>query len=135
VPLKAFYILDKLLVHHRLVRAALEAGLLRSVVQYGTIFAHSEDDDLGWWRVLQNALPASTAYYSVLVELEIQLRHVQPLVDVPEFKNSDGYDTWQSFVALAQERIGLMKRLDAPETVSLKACDNMEVRSLLLSIR
>jgi hypothetical protein len=140
VPLKSFYILDKLLVHHHLMREALEAGLLRSVVHYGTIFANSENyeskSDLGgWWMILQGALPASTVYYSVLVELEIQLRHVQPLVDAPEFKNSrlyHGNHAWQSFEALAQERIALMKELDAPETVSFKACDNMEVRSLLI---
>jgi hypothetical protein len=115
---------------------ALEAGLVRSVVHYGTIFANSENCEFdlgGWWMILQGA--ASTVYYSVLVELEIQLRHVQPLVDALEFKNSrlyHGNHAWQSFAARAQERIALMKELDASETVSFKACDNMKVRSLLI---
>jgi hypothetical protein len=138
VQLKSFYILDKLLVHHHLMREALEAGLVRSVVHYGTVFANSENFEFdleGWWLILQGALPTSTVYYSVLVELEIQLRHVQPLVDAPDFKNSrlyHGNHAWQSFTARAQERIALMKELDASETVSFKACDNMKVRSLLI---
>ncbi|KAJ6553288.1 hypothetical protein B0H19DRAFT_159719 [Mycena capillaripes] len=129
ILLQSCNILRELLASHHAMRDSLRAGLLRLIIYGATIeIGRDGSSELGMTLA---TLRGFTVYYTVVAELEVGLRDVEHIVKAQEFQDSDFFQPWCDFVALANDRIALMKELHAKTSVSLKACDNMGVRSML----
>ncbi|KAJ7438912.1 hypothetical protein B0H11DRAFT_572168 [Mycena galericulata] len=117
----ALAILLAMLNSPELVREAISAGLLRAVVFYGIRGA-----EVAWMSEVITMLSFTTVHYSIVSRMERALRDVHELAAHPTFQKSPNFAAWETFHDLAIKRIAVAKLWKSAETLSRKACDNME---------
>ncbi|KAJ6484093.1 hypothetical protein C8R45DRAFT_1148378 [Mycena sanguinolenta] len=110
---------------HRAMRDSIAGGLLQVVLSTATILPNTDPSELQRLRhILTRSLPESTAFQTVLVEMERQLRTVKGLENnIVGFERSWIHDDWRAFTALADDRIDFMNSI---QSKNFKTCDNME---------
>ncbi|KAJ7080232.1 hypothetical protein C8R44DRAFT_992500 [Mycena epipterygia] len=128
--LDAFEVLEGLLTvspSHRTISDALAAGLLPAIVHSSILCSTSDDiKRTSLWNMVKNTLPASTVYYTVIVQLEAHILGAEAIVQTSGFNESPMFKIWDSFMVIAHGRIQLMKDLYSGQNLTSKACDNME---------
>ncbi|KAJ7457419.1 hypothetical protein FB451DRAFT_1274831 [Mycena latifolia] len=72
--------------------------------------------------LLTDLLTPALLYHTVVARLEAAL---SDLGDLPRTSSLANRAEWRQFIALAQERLGVLKSLDSVEWASYKACDNL----------
>ncbi|KAJ7176217.1 hypothetical protein C8R43DRAFT_555901 [Mycena crocata] len=105
---------------------ALTHGLLRALVSFAT---HDIADGIHFHlnRLLTRTIPAATVNYYLLNDLSIGvIDDVEDIVDTDGFRNSRLFPAWESFLALARERLEVFESVDLREYSTFKACDNMQ---------
>ncbi|KAJ7508263.1 hypothetical protein B0H11DRAFT_1964093 [Mycena galericulata] len=109
---------------YRWMSEALVAGLLRAMV----LCAMRQPQDIHKDTLdgMMDLLPAATVYYPVVSNLEAALADVRTLVATRAFRRSTMAEEWGAFEFLAEERLAVLKRFEAGEYTSFRACDNME---------
>ncbi|KAK7040017.1 hypothetical protein R3P38DRAFT_2902853 [Favolaschia claudopus] len=128
--LVCIHALHSMLPSYRAMRASLQAGLLRCLL-YGSILSLGDlDSSQRLRKILKRILPASTVYYSVLLELRQQLPGMKHITESPAFKMWDLYGHWVTFENLARSRIDFMEEIERSEQ-ALKACSNTECGKIL----
>ncbi|KAJ6484687.1 hypothetical protein C8R45DRAFT_1075151 [Mycena sanguinolenta] len=113
---------------HRAMRDALAAGLVNCII-YGAIILPNARDPAelrGLKHIVTQALPGSTVFQSVLVELDIRLQQFRHISESADLEISWMYDDWRRFLAIADDRIALMKAVQSKDFIPFKACDNMD---------
>ncbi|KAJ7440217.1 hypothetical protein B0H11DRAFT_2353802 [Mycena galericulata] len=119
------------LVHESLLRnkIALQSGLLRIIVicataKYGVrIHRHFR-------FLLCQIIPTAFLYYHNVVQLEIALADIDDLVSADTFRESKIFGDWETFVAVAEERIEVLSDLKGGEYMACKACDNLKCNKI-----
>ncbi|KAJ7440844.1 hypothetical protein B0H11DRAFT_2292758 [Mycena galericulata] len=107
--------------HTGISRDAISEGLLRAIVSYGIRGAEVE-----WTSKLVATLSSETIHYTVVSRLERALRDTSDITAHPAFKKSANFAAWNTFRDLAVKRIAVAKLWKSPDSLSRKACDNME---------
>jgi hypothetical protein len=80
-------------------------------------------------RDLLNETPnPSLIYHTVVAQMESALLGVDDLARSSRFAK---LSEWKYFVVVSEERISILKGLNAGKWASFKACDNIRVRSFL----
>ncbi|KAF7347034.1 MYND-type domain-containing protein [Mycena venus] len=128
--LKSLNVLHRLIPWHRAMCESLAAGLLRLVIHIVALPRPlGPKETVVLQEIVVRTLPSSTVYRTVLTELDIQLQTVDvvdAMDDLDVLHNFTLYGPFESFLRIAYERIAFMKTVDSQETVSRKACDNMQ---------
>ncbi|KAJ7323327.1 hypothetical protein DFH08DRAFT_817901 [Mycena albidolilacea] len=128
--LKSLNVLHRLIPWHRAMCESLGAGLLRLIIHIVAIPRPlGPKETVMLEDIVVQTLPSSTVYRTVLKELDMQLQTVDvvdAMADLDVLHNFTLYGPFESFLRLAYERIAFMKTVDSQDTVSRKACDNMQ---------
>ncbi|KAJ7136192.1 hypothetical protein C8R46DRAFT_1201331 [Mycena filopes] len=111
---------------HRLIREAIRAGLLRSLMSA----AVANNGAIKFLHRILGKLMRHLVYYSVLSCLPQALRDVRHLQCATAFSHCELFDTRSEFWVLAQERLDIMAEYESPDFVSSKACDNVKCGSI-----
>ncbi|KAJ7439578.1 hypothetical protein B0H11DRAFT_2253743 [Mycena galericulata] len=108
--------------HTEISRDAISEGLLRAIVSYGIRGAEVK-------RISEMVamLSFETIHYAVVSRLERPLRDASDITAHPAFKKSPNFAAWNTFRDLAIKRIAVAKLWKSPDSLSRKACDNMDV--------
>ncbi|KAF8194002.1 hypothetical protein K438DRAFT_2130619 [Mycena galopus ATCC 62051] len=103
---------------YRSLEAAIEAGLLRVMTRIGSGLPDALQ------RLLTTILPGGMVYYYVIVEIAEDLVKLKEIWSDEQFKTLEIFDSWSTFIDLAERRVQLMERVDDIEL--FKACDNLK---------
>ncbi|KAJ7658698.1 hypothetical protein DFH06DRAFT_1407136 [Mycena polygramma] len=110
------------------IAEAIRAGLLNVLVHLARA-QRAEEDHTRYIQLLLAETHKATAYYSVLRDIERffpeLLKGIQP------FPNSPMFSQWAAFVALVKDRLELKRRLDSPDFVAYRACDNLSCGKIM----
>ncbi|KAJ7712723.1 hypothetical protein B0H16DRAFT_1899815 [Mycena metata] len=112
---------------YNIITEALAVGLLPTIIRTGMICKNVEDiKTTNLWRILDERLPESTVYCTVLAQLGPLLVGVEILTRAPEFKELAIYRCWRMFHTLAYDRISFMEERMLEAEPSSKGCGNMK---------
>ncbi|KAJ6498229.1 hypothetical protein DFH09DRAFT_1376205 [Mycena vulgaris] len=111
------------------VKEALDAGLLRGIVLSAS--RHMPILRIPLLHLLRDILPASLTYHSVLCSLSAALDEAN-LHTSPAFRTSPSFTVWTDFVALASQRLEVLKQHDSGALALRRACDNLECDAILM---
>ncbi|KAJ7438366.1 hypothetical protein B0H11DRAFT_2254649 [Mycena galericulata] len=129
---ECFMLLGRILLSaggHLWLGTALQSGLLRVIVicataKYGVrIHRHFR-------FLLCRIIPTAFLYYHNVVQLEIALADIDDLVSADTFRESKIFGDWETFVAVAEERIEVLSDLEGGEYMACKACDNLKCNKI-----
>ncbi|KAJ7203547.1 hypothetical protein GGX14DRAFT_461451 [Mycena pura] len=109
-------------------KQALDNGLLRALVLCACRRQQILQTPLHWF--LREPLLEMLVYHSVLSSLRPVLDEAKDLADSPGFRSSEYAREWDTFVALATERLAVMERYDSGALCALRACDNVECSAM-----
>ncbi|KAJ7658276.1 hypothetical protein DFH06DRAFT_1297625 [Mycena polygramma] len=125
---KIFFMLGTFLINtagYDGVRQALENNLLRALIICApTPAARALRPCLQF--LLTYVLPQFFIYHGVVAALGPALNEVADLVATDTFRQSQIYPDWEKTMAVAFERLDILKRQNSGETPSMKACDSLE---------
>jgi hypothetical protein len=104
----------------------LDAGLLRIII----LVSIHNPQNIDTRSFLTQELLSRLAYSA----LHPALHDVQKLQQNTGFRTSAMFVHWWRFTQLEDERIAVWDRLNSPQRVSLKACDDLEVSPFLPTV-
>ncbi|KAJ7685950.1 hypothetical protein B0H17DRAFT_16671 [Mycena rosella] len=110
--------------HSPRIKEAVDNGLLPVVVLTASL--HVPDLLIPLHHLLQEILPSSLSYHSVLSSLPTALEEANDLVDTPGFRTAPHFNAWNQFVSLATERVAVMRLYNSGALATRRACDNLE---------
>lgn len=113
---------------YRRLADAIRADLLRVIMTCATAKYAAE---LGYYLIylVHKVLPQGLLHYYVVDEVAVALVHLEDVSSDEEFQATELFDDWDMFIYLADARIAIMDEL-RPDSATLRACDNIEVRVL-----
>ncbi|KAJ7729835.1 hypothetical protein DFH07DRAFT_1066103 [Mycena maculata] len=106
------------------VQEGLDSGLLRGVVLCAS--RRMPLIDLALYALFRETLPRALVYHSTLSSLRAAIDDAQPFTNTEAFRRSTLFDEWNTFVALAEERLAVMEKFDRGEIGQTRACDHLE---------
>lgn len=118
---------------HRWIPESLRAGLLLVICSYGSNSESKLDDEpseqieIFLAYLLQNLLPPSTLYYSVLSQLRHSIAAVHERDAAQTFRKSTLFEHWVHFLNLVEDRMHVVGQYNAGILTATRGCDNLEV--------
>ncbi|KAJ7744195.1 hypothetical protein B0H16DRAFT_1560450 [Mycena metata] len=112
------------------IAVAFDSGLLRLILKFGapiTVADSSDADSIGevMSTLMDRTLPQALVHHTVLVRLNKPLQEATASPFASAFRSSIFWNQWQSFCALAKERLEFLNSWEGKSRPSLKVCDNM----------
>ncbi|KAJ6587632.1 hypothetical protein DFH09DRAFT_1427884 [Mycena vulgaris] len=101
---------------------AFKYGLLRAMLLSGDRNPGAAYHSL-WTSLLSETITPALIYHAVVARVEAALADVGDLARTSRFAKRP---EWRDFIALAEERLPILKSLDAVKWVSFRACDNLQ---------
>ncbi|KAJ7150673.1 hypothetical protein C8R46DRAFT_1198238 [Mycena filopes] len=108
---------------------AIKAGFLELVVTMAQ--KHLDWADTQIRPIITAILPSVTLYPSVLSAITAALPVLEEATSSLAFTSSPVYPYWREFITLAVERIDVKRQVDSGESISRKACDNLQCAKIL----
>ncbi|KAJ7504784.1 hypothetical protein B0H11DRAFT_1980772 [Mycena galericulata] len=102
----------------------LEAGFLRALVLTATpVRTHKHIEVKHFFHT---ELPKALVYRCVVSTLDLALRAAHADSIAPSFTTSPAFNDWSNFVALAEQRLEVLKDVESQECARMMGCGNME---------
>ncbi|KAJ7729915.1 hypothetical protein B0H16DRAFT_1775396 [Mycena metata] len=105
---------------HPRIAESLRAGLVPAIFS-----CSSGDNESTLVPVLQQVLPPSTVYHSVLSQLRLSLSDVRNVDTQENITSPTLLQYWQQFLVLAEHRLDVMKEYDAGSFTAPRTCGNL----------
>ncbi|KAJ7215395.1 hypothetical protein GGX14DRAFT_442878 [Mycena pura] len=107
----------------RWIVQALRAGFLRALFSYAPSLDPRTVDSLV--DIISIRLPASTVYYSIVVQLHASLVDIQDLDPSSYLKTPQLLAAWHRLVDLVHKRMKVVDKFKTGSLTALRACDNL----------